>query len=214
MGSDELAEQPSELGLGRVGALARPISLRDFAGRVARALPATPAGIRVGGDLDRPVQRIAVLAGAGDSLLDAARASGADVYVTSDLRHHPASEALAWPGAPALIDIPHWAAEWLWLPALQRRLSAAVIAPRSRVPSRCPRSSPIRGRSTWPSSLSAPYQRWPRSPLAPALPRARAPARHLRRLPLDTSACFRSTPPPEERVSAPQLFLNRESGCR
>jgi dinuclear metal center YbgI/SA1388 family protein len=126
---DAPAEQRgSELGLGRVGSVARPVSLRDFAGRVARALPATAAGIRVGGDLDRPVRRVAVLAGAGDSLLDAARASGADVYVTSDLRHHPASEALAWPGAPALIDIPHWAAEWLWLPALQRRLSAAVIA--------------------------------------------------------------------------------------
>jgi len=131
----ELAAQPSdELGLGRVGSVARPVSLRDFAGRVARALPATPAGIRVGGDLDRPVRRVAVLAGAGDSLLDAARGSGADVYVTSDLRHHPASEALAWPGAPALIDIPHWAAEWLWLPALQRRLSAAVAARGADVP--------------------------------------------------------------------------------
>lgn len=131
----ELAAQPSdELGLGRVGSVARPVSLRDFAGRVARALPATPAGIRVGGDLDRPVRRVAVLAGAGDSLLDAARGSGADVYVTSDLRHHPASEALAWPDAPALIDIPHWAAEWLWLPALQRRLSAAVAARGADVP--------------------------------------------------------------------------------
>jgi dinuclear metal center YbgI/SA1388 family protein len=131
----ELAEQPSdELGLGRVGALARPMALRDFAGRVARALPATPAGIRVGGDLDRPVQRIAVLAGAGDSLLDAARGSGADVYVTSDLRHHPAGEALSWPGAPALIDIPHWAAEWLWLPALERRLTAACAQRGTPVP--------------------------------------------------------------------------------
>jgi dinuclear metal center YbgI/SA1388 family protein len=127
----ELAEQASdELGLGRVGSRARPISRRDFAGRVARALPATPAGIRVGGELDRLVQRVAVLAGAGDSLLDVARTSGADVYVTSDLRHHPASEALAWPGAPALIDISHWAAEWLWLPALRRRLSAALAGRR------------------------------------------------------------------------------------
>ena len=123
----ELAARPSdELGLGRIGELTRPISLRSFAGRVARALPATPAGVRVGGDLDRPVRTVAVLPGAGDSLLEAARGSGADVYVTSDLRHHPAGDALAWPDAPALIDIPHWAAEWTWLPVLARRLGAAM----------------------------------------------------------------------------------------
>ena len=51
---------------------------------------------------------------------------GADVYLTSDLRHHPASEALAWPDAPALIDISHWAAEWTWLPPLAKRLGAAL----------------------------------------------------------------------------------------
>jgi dinuclear metal center YbgI/SA1388 family protein len=131
----ELAEQPSaELGLGRVGELARPISLRAFARRVSATLPATPTGIRVGGDLDRPVRTVAVLAGAGDSLLDAARTSGADAYVTSDLRHHPASEALAWSDAPALIDIPHWAAEWLWLPVLERRLAAALAGRGTSVP--------------------------------------------------------------------------------
>ena len=131
----ELADRPSdELGLGRVGALARPMSLHDFAGRVGRALPATAAGIRVGGDPDRAVRRVAVLAGAGDSLLDAARASGVDAYVTSDLRHHAAGDALAWPDAPALIDVPHWAAEWLWLPALQQRLTAALTARGAEVP--------------------------------------------------------------------------------
>jgi dinuclear metal center YbgI/SA1388 family protein len=131
----ERADQSSaELGLGRVGDLARAITLRRFAQRVSAALPATPAGIRVGGDLDRPVRTVAVLAGAGDSLLDAARHSGADVYVTSDLRHHPASEALAWADAPALIDIPHWAAEWLWLPLLERRLTAALAGRGTPVP--------------------------------------------------------------------------------
>ena len=40
------------------------------------------------------------------------------MYITSDLRHHPASDArersLLGRG-PALIDVSHWAAEWLWL---------------------------------------------------------------------------------------------------
>ncbi|MET0997316.1 MAG: Nif3-like dinuclear metal center hexameric protein, partial [Marmoricola sp.] len=46
---------------------------------------------------------------------------GVDVYLTSDLRHHPASE-LREHGAPALVDVAHWAAESTWLPVLRRRL--------------------------------------------------------------------------------------------
>ena len=46
----------------------------------------------------------------------------ADVYVTSDLRHHPAREFLEQ-GGPALVDVAHWAAEWTWLPVVARRLA-------------------------------------------------------------------------------------------
>jgi hypothetical protein len=45
--------------------------------------------------------------------------------VTSDLRHHPASEFLEQ-GGPALLDVSHWAAEWTWLPELAARIDAAV----------------------------------------------------------------------------------------
>ena len=69
-------------------------------------------------------QWVALCGGAGDFLLDRAARVGADVYVTSDLRHHPASELLErGPQAPALIDVPHWAAEWTWLPVAARRLA-------------------------------------------------------------------------------------------
>ena len=43
------------------------------------------------------MRRVAVCGGAGDDLFDAVRASGADAYVTADLRHHPASEARETP---------------------------------------------------------------------------------------------------------------------
>ena len=102
-------------GIGRIGELPAPLVLRDFADQVARGLPATAAGIRVAGDLDRPISTVAVSGGAGDSLLDAARAAEVDVYVTSDLRHHPASEFVERPGGPALIDTAHFASEWPWL---------------------------------------------------------------------------------------------------
>lgn len=89
---DPNAEHP--VGLGRVGRLAEPVMLRDFARRVADVLPYTELGVQVCGDLDAPVNTVAVLPGSGDSLFDEVRATGADVYVTSDLRHHPVTDAI------------------------------------------------------------------------------------------------------------------------
>ncbi|HEU5036537.1 MAG TPA: Nif3-like dinuclear metal center hexameric protein [Nocardioides sp.] len=111
-------------GTGRVGNLP-PTTLREFATRVAEVLPETAQGVRAAGDPDRPVRRVAVCGGAGDFLLDAMARSDADVYLTSDLRHHPASEFVEKDG-PALVDVAHWAAEWTWLPVVEARLRAAL----------------------------------------------------------------------------------------
>lgn len=124
----ELVSPPSGEGLGRIGRLPEPMAARDVARTLAAALPPTATGARLGGDPERLVETVAVLGGAGDSLLDAARAAGVDLYVTSDLRHHPAQDALAHDDAPALIDIPHWAAEWLWLPHAEKVLQDAAAA--------------------------------------------------------------------------------------
>lgn len=109
----EFADLPATHGLGRIGSLPTAEPLHAFTDRVAAALPATAWGVRAAGDPDRPVQRVAVCGGAGDSALGAAVAAGVDVYVTADLRHHPASEHLLL-GGPALVDVAHWASEWPW----------------------------------------------------------------------------------------------------
>ncbi|MBF4581747.1 Nif3-like dinuclear metal center hexameric protein [Curtobacterium sp. VKM Ac-2865] len=112
-------------GIGRVGVLAEPVSLGVLARRIVDVLPATASGVRVSGAYDRPVRTVALCAGAGDSLLGNAAVLDADVYVTSDLRHHPASEfreqAMLVDG-PALIDTSHWATEWLWLDVAAEQL--------------------------------------------------------------------------------------------
>jgi dinuclear metal center YbgI/SA1388 family protein len=121
------------VGIGRVGRLTEPVPLRAFAERVAAVLPGTAQGVRVAGDLDAVVERVAVVGGAGDSLFDAVRSSGADVYVTADLRHHPASElreraehearaAGAGTARPFLVDVAHFASEWPWLEHAARDL--------------------------------------------------------------------------------------------
>jgi dinuclear metal center YbgI/SA1388 family protein len=108
------------VGMGRVGALARPVSLRELAQRLADGLPPTHHGVRVAGDLDGSVETVAVVGGAGDSLFDEVRLAGVDAYVTADLRHHPALEAreqaeFEGDGRPYLLDVSHSASEWGWL---------------------------------------------------------------------------------------------------
>jgi len=104
---------PGDTGLGRVGTLARPEPLSTFVSRVAAALPQTSWGVRAAGDPDTMISRVAVCGGAGDSLLAAAAGAGAQVYLTADLRHHPADEHRR-ASTVALVDVAHWASEFPW----------------------------------------------------------------------------------------------------
>ena len=137
--------EPPRTGTGRVGRLAEPTTLRGFAQRVAEVLPPTVQGVRVAGDLDARVESVAVVGGSGDSLFDAVRASAADVYLTSDLRHHPVSELRERArlegggdaGTPYPVDVPHYASEWPWLryaaEDLERELARSGAAVETRV---------------------------------------------------------------------------------
>ena len=112
-------------GAGRVGDV-EPTTLRRLRRRTSRRRCRRPlAASSSSGDPDRVVRRVAVAGGAGDFLLGDALGSGADVFVTSDLRHHPATEFVE-KGGPALVDVAHWAAEWTWLPHVEARLVAAA----------------------------------------------------------------------------------------
>lgn len=123
---DGLAEE----GIGRVGTLQQVMRLEEFAARVYSAMPAVAGGVRVAGDPDGIVSKIAITGGAGDSLFEQVRQHEADVYITADLRHHPASEAreqaMMGSDRPYLIDVSHFASEWLWLPAGANALERAL----------------------------------------------------------------------------------------
>jgi dinuclear metal center YbgI/SA1388 family protein len=122
-------------GLGRVGELERPVPLREFAALVAAALPVTVGGVRSAGDPEQVVRRVAVCGGSGGSLMDVAAAAGADVLLTSDLKHHSVSE---WQQSMrmSVCDVAHFASEWPWLPVaselLERDLSGRIEASVSR----------------------------------------------------------------------------------
>lgn len=124
-----IVETAPGIGLGRVGRLPEPMTLGALARRLAGILPPTATGVRVAGSFDRVVTTVAVCGGAGDSLLNEPAVRAADVYVTADLRHHPASEAVETArvaGGPTLIDVSHWASEWLWLEVAADELREAL----------------------------------------------------------------------------------------
>jgi dinuclear metal center YbgI/SA1388 family protein len=131
LGTRPLVPSPldSALGIGRVGDLPQPTTLGRLARGLSDILPATAQGIRVAGEYDREVSRVALCAGAGDAYLGLPDVLAADVYITSDLRHHPASEArenARVSRGPALVDVSHWASEWLWLEVAAQQLRDAL----------------------------------------------------------------------------------------
>jgi len=117
-------EAPS-VGVGRIGTLPEALTAARLAEAAARALPATPGGIRLAGDPDRIVRTVAVSGGAGDSYLADATRAGVDAFLTADLRHHPASEHTEC-GGPVLLDAAHWATEQPWLAQAAAALTAAL----------------------------------------------------------------------------------------
>jgi putative NIF3 family GTP cyclohydrolase 1 type 2 len=80
-------------GAGRIGRLAERTTLERFVARVASVLDAP--GLQVVGSGDRPVERVAIVCGAGDDFLPDAARAGADVLLTGEARFHRALEAEA-----------------------------------------------------------------------------------------------------------------------
>ncbi|MGI5822577.1 MAG: Nif3-like dinuclear metal center hexameric protein, partial [Dethiobacteria bacterium] len=109
-----LASRGMPWGLGRIGCLAEKISLRKLAQRCNKLLQ--PAFLNVAGDLEMAVEKVAVLGGSGADYIPAALQSGAQVFITGDLKFHAAQDAVM--AGLALIDAGHAATERPVLPVL------------------------------------------------------------------------------------------------
>ena len=117
-------EQPtSTAGLGAVGVLEKPMPLSDFLQQVSTRLEAE--SLRYAGDPDATVARVAVCGGAGAGFVQQAMATGADAYVTSDVKYHDYFTVLDTSGTPrmAFVDAGHYETEALTEQLLSRYLS-------------------------------------------------------------------------------------------
>lgn len=117
-----ITETTSLIGTGRVGELKKPMPLIDLARLLEEKLPKNQNGIRFTGNPANLVQRIAVCGGSGASLLPMLPSLAVDAYVTADLKHHAVLDHQA-NSSIALINVSHWASEWLWLAVLAKKLN-------------------------------------------------------------------------------------------
>jgi len=109
-------------GLGRVGVFDPPMTLSGLARRVKEVfgLPF----VRVVGNPDMPVRRAAVCTGSGASLMKAFYRSGADVYVSGELKYHDARTVLE--KGKGLVDAGHFGTEYFACGLLVRVLKDKI----------------------------------------------------------------------------------------
>lgn len=112
------------LGLGRLGYLENPLTLKDFCSLVKKKLDVEH--LRIVGDLDKTISKVALCGGAGSDLINRASFLGADVLLTGDIKYHEALDAKAL--GIALIDAGHFSTENLVLPVLETYLATEIGA--------------------------------------------------------------------------------------
>lgn len=82
------------VGMGRIGNLSESMTVCAFAEKIKSVHGL--AGLRVvADDMDKPIQRVAVLGGDGGSFYQQALAKKADIYITGDVYYHTAHDMLA-----------------------------------------------------------------------------------------------------------------------
>lgn len=104
-------------GLGRIGKVSKT-SLGKFTDSVGKKLQLKD--LRFVGDPKHSIERVAVMTGSGGGYFGEAKAAGAEVLVTGDVKYHQALDALA--EGIALIDIGHFAGEIGMVPWLAGEL--------------------------------------------------------------------------------------------
>ncbi len=123
-----LRNEGKAYGLGRVGINPSPCTLYELCGLIKEKLNVQQ--VRVVGDNDKLIKKIAVCGGSGGSVIHASAFAGADVLITGDIKYHEAKDAAN--AGLAVIDAGHDATEKIIVPVLcdylRRRLSESGYA--------------------------------------------------------------------------------------
>ncbi len=103
-----LGETSRKMGLGIVARVDGSLTLREFASRVKQTFRLQRLRLSSGVQPDAPVRTVALCGGSGGEFIRAAIASGADVYLTADIRYH---DFVDFNQDICLMDIGHFESE-------------------------------------------------------------------------------------------------------
>lgn len=104
-------------GLGRIGTLKKPLTLKAFCDRL------TELGMMVTrylGDGSRQIKKVALCTGAGSDFSMYAASAGADVYLTAEVKHHHALDSAA--RGMSIVETDHFTLERLVWPRVKEEL--------------------------------------------------------------------------------------------
>jgi len=117
----DVCENGMEEGIGRIADVEQ-MSLGELCEKVKRVFKID--ALRVFGDLDISVGRIAVCPGSGKSVIEIALKKGADVLVTGDIGHHEGIDA--WAQGMAVVDAGHYGIEHIFVDDMKQYLEKNV----------------------------------------------------------------------------------------
>lgn len=113
-----MEHQGKEEGVGRIGLLPQKMSLRECCEYVKSRLGLET--VNVFGDLDMPVECLAISPGSGKSAIHPALEKCAQVLVCGDIGHHEGIDA--WAREMAIIDAGHYGTEYMFLEDMEKYL--------------------------------------------------------------------------------------------
>lgn len=113
-----LENQKTVNALGRIGYLEEPVTLNTLAKKLAKLLKNNT--LKMVGDKDKPIQKIALCTGAGMDLVEQAHKHKCDVFITGDIKYHQAQDALEQ--GLCLIDAGHFPTEVFYVEFLVKKL--------------------------------------------------------------------------------------------
>lgn len=120
-------DEISKEGIGRIGTLPAAMRLEECAVWVKEVFELEQ--VRVFGDADGLIRKVAVVPGSGGDYIDRALQAGADVLITGDISHHKGLDAVE--KGISIIDAGHYGLEKIFIPYmkafLQRELPALQV---------------------------------------------------------------------------------------
>ena len=112
---DTLEQEEKAYGIGRIGELSKPCSISSCCDLVKEKFGL--AKVRVIGDLNQVVSKVAISPGSGRSTIPYALAKRVDLLITGDIGHHDGLDAIDQ--GLAIIDAGHYGTEYLFMKDMQ-----------------------------------------------------------------------------------------------